>query len=391
MYKGIRRFVELEVLGGILLFIAALGGIIVSNTHMYDFYIELVNLPVDIGIGEYSLNKPLIKWVNDGLMSVFFLMLGLEIKFHTTEGEFQSFDKILLAFGAAIGGVIFPASFFMLFNYGNPDTMHAWAIPVAFDSAFVLAILAFFPKQISIQAKIFVIGIALVDDVFAISILAIFYTGSVQLVPFLLAIIFGLSLVVINRFKVKQLWVYLLLGLLLWIATVESGIHGTIAGIILALTIPTRIDNVTLVQDLEKKVHPIVTYLILPIFAFLNSEVPFSQVGAEDFNNSLTLGIMSGLVLGKPIGIFLFSFILIHFRYASLPKSINWIILVAISVLNGIGFTLSLFIGSIAFDSEPFITRMRMSIILSSMISAMIGITILACEKRLQRFLSKRL
>jgi NhaA family Na+:H+ antiporter len=387
VYKYLRKFIALETLGGTLLFCGAILGIIVSNTGLYEDYQNLVNLIIELRIGEYSLSKPLIKWVNDGFMSLFFLMLGLEMKYHVTEGEFQTFDKIFLSLFAAVGGVIVPAGLFIILNYNNPETLKGWAIPVAFDSAFTLAILSFFHDKISIQAKIFVIGLALVDDVFAISILALFYTGTLQMVPFLFATICALLLFIMNRLKVKYMALYLGVGLLLWLATVESGIHGTIAGILLALTIPTRIGNATLVKDLENSVHNLVTYIILPLFAFLNSEVPFTAITGEVLTSTLTLGIMLGLVVGKPLGILLFSVPLIKLKLTTLPNNTSWRTFIAISILNGIGFTLSLFISSLSFDTIELINEARIGIILSSCTAAILGILTLIDYKKSRKVL----
>jgi NhaA family Na+:H+ antiporter len=387
VYKYLRKFIALETLGGTLLFCGAILGIIVSKTGLYEDYQNLVNLIIELRIGEYSLSKPLIKWVNDGFMSLFFLMLGLEMKYHVTEGEFQTFDKIFLSLFAAVGGVIVPAGLFIILNYNNPETLKGWAIPVAFDSAFTLAILSFFHDKISIQAKIFVIGLALVDDVFAISILALFYTGTLQMVPFLFATICALLLFIMNRLKVKYMALYLGVGLLLWLATVESGIHGTIAGILLALTIPTRIGNATLVKDLENSVHNLVTYIILPLFAFLNSEVPFTAITGEVLTSTLTLGIMLGLVVGKPLGILLFSVPLIKLKLTTLPNNTSWRTFIAISILNGIGFTLSLFISSLSFDTIELINEARIGIILSSCTAAILGILTLIDYKKSRKVL----
>lgn len=328
MKKRIEQYISLEILSGILLSLSFILALIISNSQWYDTYRVLLHLPISITVGEFSLNKPLIKWVNDGLMALFFLLLTLEAKYHCIEGEFKHFSNLILPIAAALGGVIIPVILYSLLTLHTPQYLKGWAVPMATDTAFVLGILAFLGRKLPLSARLFIVTLSIIDDIMAVLALAIFYTSSFLLTPFLIAFICLLILALIHSLRIGNLFPYALLGIILWISLVEAGIHGTIAGVLVGIFIPlhSSVDTPkpsSPLKNLESMLHPIVSLAILPVFAFLNSEVPFNQLNLQDFLSPITLAIIVSLFIGKQLGIMMFSFIAINLKLCKLPYQIS--------------------------------------------------------------------
>lgn len=378
MALKLAQFIKAEFFSGILLIISLFLAIIISNTPLYEYYTYMVKLPISFGIGTLKTEVTLIELVNDGLMALFFLLIGLEIKYHLIEGEYKEKHKLFLPAMAAVGGVIVPALLYSLFNY-NTETSNGWAIAIATDTAFVLCILSFFGRKISVDLRIFVVGLSLIDDIIAVVILAVFYSKSINFIALTLAVVFTILLGVLNYFKVKSYSYYLLIGALLWGSIIEAGIHGTLAGIIVALFIPVTLENtlVSPLKQLEEVLHPIVNYMILPIFAFINSEIPIKDISIEDLCSNLSIGIILGLFVGKQLGVIIFSYIPVKLNLCTLPNNTSWTKYYAVATLSGIGFTLSLFVGGLSFNDPDIISTLRISIIIGSALSALMGIIIL--------------
>lgn len=378
----IETFMTMESISGLLLFLGVILALCVSNTELYDEYQALINLPISITIGDLTLGKPLIKWVNDGLMALFFLVLTLEAKFHVLEGEFSSPGNFRLACLAALGGVIVPAILYVFFSYPNPEHVKGWAIPIATDTAFVLGILSFFKNKVPLSTRLFVVALSIIDDIIAVVILAVFYTEALQITPLLIAIILISLLAIANLKNIERLSVYLLIGAGLWLALVEAGIHGTIAGVLIGLFVPVHVKRenckaTSPLKKLEHFLHPLVALIVLPLFAFLNSEISFKELGLNDFYSPITIGIFVGLFIGKQLGILIFSFIPIAAGICKLPHGITWRTYYGISILCGIGFTFSLFIGLLSFEEAILINQMKLGVILGSVVSAIGGIALL--------------
>ncbi len=380
----LRSYISIESASAILLFVGAVLALCISNTPLYDEYVSLINLPISFSIGELTLSKSLIKWINDGFMALYFLLLTLETKFHLLEGNLIDKSHIKLATIAACGGVLMPAIIYYGFAYADPVLAKGWAIPIATDTAFVLGALSFFKTKIPISARIFVVFLSIIDDVIAISILAVFYTSTLHFFPLLISCVFLAFLGTLNFFNVRSLSPYIFIGFFLWFSIIETGIHGTIAGVLVALFIPLRIRRNTHrfpspLKKLERILHPFVSFIILPIFAFLNTEISFKEINFNDLFSPITLGIISGLFLGKQIGIILSSFVFLKFSKANLPYGLNWSAFWAIGMLCGIGFTFSLFIGLLSFDNPVLINQMKLGVIIGSVFSAVVGMILLRC------------
>lgn len=378
MALNLREFIKSEAFSGVLLICSLFLAVVISNTALYEYYLKFIKLPVCLRIGGFGTSTTFLKLINDGLMTLFFLLIGLEMKYHLVVGEYKERKKLILPTSAAIGGLIIPALVYMYFNH-NQITEKGWAIPVATDTAFVLGILSFFARKISLELRLFIIGFSLIDDALAIIILALFYTSSINTAALMIAIIITIALFAMNYFKIKEVKYYTILGILLWVFIVEAGVHGTLAGVILAIFIPVAIEesNSSPLKEMEANLHPFVNYCILPIFAFINSEIPLKYLTTDVLFSNLGLGIILGLFFGKQLGIFIFSYLVVKLKWCVLPNNTGWAKYYAICVLGGIGFTLSLFIGGLTFEREEFINIMRSSVIIASMVSAIFGILIL--------------
>ena len=365
-----------ELISGVLLMISSIAAVLVANIEPWQkMYKNFVFYPVTLGSGELIYKGPLIQIVNDGLMTLFFLLIGLELKFHLVRGEFQNKQTLILPGAAAVGGIVIPALIYLWFNINSPKTLEGWAIPIATDTAFMLGILSFFGSFISTKLRAFIIGFSLIDDAIALLILAVFYSKSASIIAIVGSLVLTGLLFTINRLQVTRSFYYLFIGIFLWVALVESGIHGTLCGVILALAIPVgRGDHINpSFYGLENVLRPIVYFVILPLFAFINSGVSFAIFSASLLASPLALGIIWGLFIGKQVGIFLFSYAAVKFGYCSLPYNVCWPRFYAIAILGGIGFTLSLFIGDLTFEASEPNYIMRISVIIGSLLSILFG------------------
>lgn len=375
MLEYVKNFFKWEAVGGVLLALTTVVALLIANSSYGEAYTQFFQLPVVIKIGNFGLDKPLLLWINDGLMAIFFFLVGLELKREWLEGELSSAKSRVLPGIAALFGMIVPALFYVYFTQDDPARMKGWAIPAATDIAFALGVLSLFGKRIPIGLKIFLVTLAIIDDVGAILIIAIFYTSQLSLLSLGGASILLLVLYVLNRKKVCAIPPYLLFGTLLWVCVLKSGVHATIAGVLLAFFIPLQSsDNQNSpLKRLEHELHPSVAFFILPLFAFANAGVPINMQAFTSFD-TVSLGVISGLLLGKPIGVLLGTFLGVILFKAKLAEGINLRLLLGVAFLCGIGFTMSLFITFLAFDSNMQLAiESRLAILLASAIAACIG------------------
>ncbi|NQY43180.1 MAG: Na+/H+ antiporter NhaA [Legionellales bacterium] len=377
-----KDFFKLETSSSILLLISAILAIIFANSPIDTYYNLLLNTPLKIELGALKISKPILLWINDGLMAIFFFMIGLELKREFYEGVLSDFHSVLLPLIGAIGGIIFPAGIFMLFNYDNPLTFRGWAIPIATDIAFSLGVLSLFGKKVPLGLKIFLMTLAIFDDIGAIIIIAIFYTTSISFQALIIILCCIIILFIFNRMNYTQKSLYITIGIVMWVATLKSGVHATLSGILLAFFIPIKSkkpSEISPLKSLEKDLHFSVAFIILPIFAFSNSGIDFSNINFESLMHPLTLGILLGLFIGKQFGVFFFCYLFIKTKIVNLPKDITFINLYGVSALTGIGFTMSLFIGTLAFEGINIDTALdkRLGILLGSLLSGILGYYIL--------------
>jgi len=373
--KMIKEFFRLEASAGILLGMTALVAILVENSPLRSFYGYLLNTPVIIQIGSFAINKPLLLWINDGLMAIFFLLVGLEIKREILEGQLSSKEQVILPVIAAFGGLALPAVIYSYFNFGT-ENINGWAIPAATDIAFALGVITLLGKRVPQSLKICLVAIAIIDDLAAIVIIALFYTKSLSIISLAFTSIAILSLYILNKRGVTKITPYIIVGIFLWVCVLKSGVHATLAGVVIALFIPLRAKNKlggSPARSLEHGLHPWVAYAILPIFAFANAGVSLTGLSLEMLLHPITLGISLGLFFGKQIGIMLSTFICITLKICKLPENTNWSQYYAMSLITGIGFTMSLFIGTLAFDDIQTQTYVRLGVILGSVLSAISG------------------
>ncbi len=370
---AVRDFIKLESAGGILLLAAAVIAMLVANSPLAALYDSLLDTTVAIQVGALSINKPLLLWVNDGLMAIFFFLIGLEIKREIMEGELSSLSQIILPGMGALGGMIVPAAIYVWLNWGDPIAMDGWAIPVATDIAFALALLSMFGSRVPTMLKVFLLTLAIFDDLAAIVIIALFYSGDISLTALLFGALALGSAVVMNRIGVTRKSAYILLGIALWIAVLKSGVHATLAGVLIAFCIPMRDEqNKSPLKELEHDLHGPVAFAILPIFAFANAGLVLSGMSFDDFTHPVTLGVIAGLLIGKPLGILAFVGLAVALRFIELPKGISWLQLAGVAFACGIGFTMSLFIAGLAFEhgSGDYFGGDRLGILVGSILSA---------------------
>ena len=376
--SALTSFLKLESTGGLMLMAAAALALILSNTSLEGLYEWVVYLPVEVRVGPVLLAKPLLHWVNDGLMAIFFLLVGLEVKREVLEGELSSVSQTILPATAALGGMVVPALIYYALNRADPLAVRGWAIPTATDIAFALGVLSLLGSRVPASLRLFLTAIAIADDLGAIIIIAVFYTADLTLPMLVLAGIGTLLLCLLNLFRVRTMSVYAFVGTLIWFFMLKSGVHATLAGVVLAFTIPRQnADGTSMLRDLEHKLHPWVAFFILPVFAFANAGVSFAGLSVSSLMNALPLGIFLGLLLGKSIGVYGLSAILVRFRMANLPAGANQMHLLGVAVLCGLGFTMSLFIGSLAFQTAEHLTLVRVGVIAGSTLSAVIGCALL--------------
>ena len=371
------RFINHEATAGLILVVAAALALIVTNAGFAAQYENFLALPVSVRIGSVGLDKTLIHWINDGLMAVFFFLVGLEIKREVLQGNLSSREQIVLPAIAAFGGMVAPALIYAYFNWGTAS-IGGWAIPAATDIAFALGALALIGSRVPLSLKVFLLTLATLDDLGAILIIAIFYTSDLSLIGLGLAGAAFACLVILNRMKVDRTAPYIFFGIAMWVFVLKSGVHATLAGVALAMAVPLlRKDGSNFIHALEEGLHPYVKFLILPLFAFANAGIPLEGFSLATLSLPLPLGITAGLVLGKPLGIILTVGCCVSLGIAKLPERATWAHMIGVGCLAGIGFTMSLFIGTLAFDAPAQIDAVRVGVIAGSIVSTVLGLMIL--------------
>ncbi len=376
--SALLRFINHEATAGLILVVAAAAALLVSNIGYADAYHYFLELPVSMRIGGIGLDKTLLHWINDGLMAIFFFLVGLEIKREVLQGNLSSREQITLPAMAAIGGMLVPALIYIYFNRGDAETFHGWAIPAATDIAFALGALALVGSRVPLSLKVFLLTLATLDDLGAIIIIAFFYTSNLSLTGLGLAGAALACLIVLNRLRIDRTAPYIFLGFAMWVFVLKSGIHATLSGVALAMTIPLlRRDGSNFIHALEEGLHPYVKFLILPLFAFANAGIPLNGLSLDSILAPIPLGIAAGLVLGKPIGILLAIAACIMLGIARLPERVTWTHMAGVGCLAGIGFTMSLFIGTLAFHTPDQINAVRVGVIAGSLVSTLFGLAVL--------------
>jgi NhaA family Na+:H+ antiporter len=387
VFKALTDFFRFEAASGILLLMAALLAILVENSMAESFYEAFLGIPVEIRIGEFQIAKPLLLWINDGLMAIFFFLIGLEVKREALDGELSEPSRVVLPVIAAIGGMAVPAAIYAIINWGDPLAIQGWAIPSATDIAFALAVLVLLGNRIPNSLKLFLMTLAIVDDLGAIIIIALFYTSDLSVTSLMIAAVAIAILFLLNRTGVLALAPYLLVGIVLWAAVLKSGVHATLAGVLIAMFIPYKVmpgEQLTQLEKLEHDIHPAVAYGILPLFAFANTGISFEGLTLQSLLHPVPLGIAAGLFIGNQVGVFGFSWIAIKLGVAKLPQGVGWLQLYGVAILCGIGFTMSLFISSLAFEQigPEFKIDDRLGILVGSMVSAILGYLMLRMTSR---------
>ena len=369
-------FFKLEAASGLVLLISAVIALIISNSNFSSLYFETLQSYLFIGINNIGLKMSLHHWINDALMAVFFFFVTLEIKREFILGELSSPKQALLPIIAAIGGMLVPALIYIYINFGNGDTINGWAIPSATDIAFSLGVLSLLGSRVPISLKVFLTALAIIDDLGAIIIIAFFYTGDLSIQYLSLLLLTFIALLILNKSGVKKFLPYLILGLILWFFTYQSGVHATISGVLLATVIPHRKKNeeYSLLTKIEHNISSYVAFGIMPLFAFANAGVSLDGINLESLLSPVPLGIVLGLFVGKQIGVFLFSIIAIKLKIAQMPNNANWMSFYGVGILAGIGFTMSLFIGNLAFvENIEYIDSVKIGVLTGSLLSTLIG------------------
>jgi NhaA family Na+:H+ antiporter len=374
--KPFKKFFKLEAASGLLLLFAAIIALVISNSDFESFYFNTLQKYISLGIGSFILKLSVIHWINDVLMTVFFFLVSLEIKREIVQGELSNPKQALLPIIGAVGGMAVPAAIYIIININSPETLNGWAIPSATDIAFSLGVLSLLGKRVPVSLKIFLTALAIIDDLGAIVIIAFFYSGNVEVHYLLLMLAAVLVLIALNKLNIRAFIPYLLVGILLWEFTHKSGIHATIAGVLLALLIPHDKINKdrSLLLKLEHAIAPYVAFGIMPLFAFANAGVSLKGININSLLNPVPLGILCGLFFGKQIGVFLFAYISVKLNLAQKPNDSNWVALYAVSVLTGIGFTMSLFVGNLAFVNSPmYLDGVKIGVLSGSLLSTLMG------------------
>jgi len=379
--SALRSFLKLESSAGFLLIFATAAALLVSNSPLFPYYRQLLDVPLAISLGNLAVDKPLLLWINDGLMAIFFLLIGLEVKREVVDGQLSSVEQVILPAAAAIGGFLVPALIYAVINRGSPETLGGWAIPAATDIAFALGVLTMLGSRVPLSLKVFLTTIAIFDDIAAIVVIALFYTQDLSLTALGLAAAGGLALLVLNRAGVTRISPYILVGVFVWVCVLKSGVHATLAGFAVALAIPIRSSQgeASPLRQLEHTLHPWVAYAILPLFAFANAGVPFAGTNAEVLFGPVAVGIVCGLFIGKQLGVFTTVWLLVRLKWARLPDGASFLSVYGVALLTGIGFTMSLFIGSLAFEHGNFdnLAATRVGVLAASVLSAVAGYLVL--------------
>jgi len=385
--RSVQEFLRLETAGGLVLMGATAMAMLVANLPVARYYTAFFALPMEIHIGNLGIAKPLLLWINDGLMAVFFLLIGLELKREVVEGHLSSLRRASLPAFAALGGMLAPAAIYVAFNHADPAALHGWAIPAATDIAFALGVLSLLGDRVPPGLKVLLLSVAIFDDLGAIVAIALFYSADLSMVALLVAAVLVGGLAALNRSGVTRPAAYFLLGIPLWIAVLKSGVHATLAGVVLAMFIPVRgprgetatPESASPLHRLEHALHPWVAFGVLPIFAFANAGVSLRGLAGADLLQAVPLGILAGLFLGKQLGIMALSGAAVRLGVASLPDHVRWSHLYGAAILCGIGFTMSLFIASLAFEQGTTTTAglERLGILGGSLLSAFVGLAVL--------------
>ena len=374
--KPFRWFFKLEAASGVLLLFAAIIALVISNSDLAELYFSTLNKYLFIGINNFGLKLSVLHWINDALMAIFFFFVTLEIKREFLQGELSNIKQALLPIIAAVGGMLVPALFYVFVNLGDSETLNGWAIPSATDIAFSLGVLSLLGKRVPLSLKVFLTALAIIDDLGAIVIIALFYSGDLSIKYLSLMLIAFILLLLINKFNIKKFLPYLIVGLFLWDFTHNSGIHATIAGVLLAMTIPHRKKekDFSLLIKIEHAISPYVAFGIMPLFAFANAGVSLEGLSFASLLDKVPLGIVLGLFLGKQLGVFIFSYVSIKLKIAQMPNNTSWYNFYGVGVLTGIGFTMSLFVGNLAFvENMQYMDGVKIGVLTGSLLSTLFG------------------
>jgi len=387
--KPFKWFFKLEAASGLVLLFAAIIALLVSNSEFSSNYNEILNSYLSFGFGSFKLKLSVLHWINDVLMAIFFFLVSLEIKREFIQGELSNPKQALLPIIAAVGGMLVPALIYVAINFGDSTTLKGWAIPSATDIAFSLGVLSLLGKRVPLSLKVFLTALAIIDDLGAIVIIAFFYSGKIQFFYLLLMLSAMLVLLIMNRLNVRNFIPYLIVGIFLWEFTHASGIHATISGVLLALTIPHKdkenehYHKNSMLIKLEHVISPYVAFGIMPIFAFANAGVSLEGINLLSLLDPVPLGILCGLFFGKQLGVFLFSYLSIKFKFAEMPNNSNWIMLYGVGILTGIGFTMSLFVGNLAFaETTQHLDGVKIGVLLGSLASTIFGYMVILLNKK---------
>ncbi len=380
-------FFKLEAASGLVLLISAILALIISNSELSGLYFETLNKYLFIGINNFGLKLSVLHWINDALMAIFFFFVTLEIKREFLQGELSNIKQALLPIIAAVGGMVVPALFYVVINFGDPETINGWAIPSATDIAFSLGVLSLLGKRVPLSLKVFLTALAIIDDLGAILIIALFYSGDLNVMYLSLMLFAFIILLIINKFNIKVFFPYLLIGLLLWDFTHNSGIHATIAGVLLAMTVPHRKKekDFSLLIKIEHAISPYVAFGIMPLFAFANAGVSLEGLSLSSLLDKVPLGIVLGLFVGKQLGVFVFSYVSIKLKIAQMPGNSSWYNFYGVGILTGIGFTMSLFVGNLAFvENVQYMDGVKIGVLTGSLLSTLAGyfLILLTPDKR---------
>ena len=374
--KPFKWFFKLEAASGLILLFAAVIALIISNSNLSDLYFSTLDNYLFVGINNFGIKLSVLHWINDALMAIFFFFVTLEIKREFLQGELSNIKQALLPIIAAVGGMVVPALIYVFINFGDTETLNGWAIPSATDIAFSLGVLSLLGKRVPLSLKVFLTALAIIDDLGAIVIIALFYSGELSIKYLSLMLLAFIILLVINNFNIKKFFPYLIIGVFLWDFTHNSGIHATIAGVLLAMTIPHRKKekDFSLLLKIEHAISPYVAFGIMPIFAFANAGVSLDGLTFSALLDKVPLGIVLGLFLGKQFGVFIFSYLSIKLKVASMPNNSNWYNLYGVGVLTGIGFTMSLFVGNLAFvENAQYMDGVKIGVLTGSLLSTLMG------------------
>ena len=387
LQSKLATFFQSKTAPGIVLCISAILALVFVNSPLSKIYNLFLDVPVMVKIGGFSIDKPLLLWINDGLMAIFFLLIGLEIKREILEGHLSDKEFVILPTVAALGGLTVPALIYLSMTWGNDTMVNGWAIPAATDIAFALGVMILLGDKVPPALKVCLVAIAIIDDLAAIVIIALFYTAETSVVSLLLGgVCLGIT-VVMNRKGVKSLGPYMIVGLIMWACVLKSGVHATLAGVALGLIIPLKgnddSEQSSPLKNLEHTLHPFVSFVVLPVFAFANAGVSLIGLEASVLFSPITLGIMLGLFFGKQIGVMLFSYLIVTLKFCRLPDGTSWLQYYGMALLTGIGFTMSLFIGSLAFSDPAHITAVRLGVLSGSFLSGIVGVMVLVKAAKL--------